>query len=222
MLEAKDLDQSTNVGIIVLGQDDAHMWRREGRPRWECGGGTAPTSPRLTTDGTVERAHQEDLCQATGREPTAKYERTGGPTLREAAELLDAHARDPLAELDRLVAHVTFAVIVGNANAQGKNTALLHHGADVELAPLYDQVPTVLWPNLRRDPAMSIGSRVTGINEVRADDIASEARHWAHDPERAHQVVTTLAQRALDVADLADHEQVAELVTANAARLLGG
>lgn len=171
--------------------------------------------------GAVERIHQEDLCQATGREPTAKYERTGGPTLREVAELLDAYAADPLAELDRLVAHVTFTVLVGNADAHGKNVALLHRGDQVGIAPVYDQVPTVLWPNLRREPAMSIGARVAGIADVRSDDIVAEARHWSHHPDRARAVVTTLAEQALAAADETGHERVRDLVRTNAARLLG-
>lgn len=176
---------------------------------------------RVAGDGTVERIHQEDLCQATGREPTAKYERAGGPTLREAAELLDAYARDALSELDRLVAHVTFAVLVGNADVHGKNAALLHHDDHVELAPLYDQVPTVMWPNLRRHPAMSIGSRVADIDDVRIEDIVAEARHWSHQPDRARGVATAVAAQALDAADQVGHDQVRSLVRANAERLLG-
>jgi serine/threonine-protein kinase HipA len=175
----------------------------------------------INTIRAGERVHQEDLCQATRREPTAKYERTGGPTLRDVAGLLDAHAADPLRELDRLVAHVTFAILVGNADAHGKNVALLHRGGHVELAPLYDQVPTDLWPNLRRDAAMSIGARVATIDEIRTEDIVAEARLWAHDAGRARDLVTATAEQALAVADVTGHEGVRDLVRSNAGRLLG-
>jgi hypothetical protein len=51
-------------------------------------------------------------------------------------------------------------VLIGNADAPGKNIALLHPTAEhVELALLYDTVPTALWPKLRRKAAMSIGGR---------------------------------------------------------------
>lgn len=175
---------------------------------------------RRASDGRVERVHQEDLSQATGREPTAKYERSGGPTLRDAAALLDAHSADPTAALDRLVAQVTFAVLVGNADAHGKNLAFLHLGDSVELAPLYDQVPTVLWPNLRREPALSIGPRVTGIDDIGLDDIIAEARLWSHSPTRARAVATATAARARDAAAEAGHDAVRDLVRRNADRIL--
>jgi len=39
-------------------------------------------------DGTVERVHQEDFCQATGTPPENKYEEDGGPSLRRIAEIV--------------------------------------------------------------------------------------------------------------------------------------
>ena len=39
-------------------------------------------------DGTVERIHQEDFCQATGTGPDNKYEENSGPSLRRIAGLL--------------------------------------------------------------------------------------------------------------------------------------
>lgn len=102
----------------------------------------------------VHRVHQEDLCQALAIDPDdnrrrAKYERAGGPGLKQAAQLLDSYSHDPLDQLDRLVAIATFTVLIGNADAHGKNLALVHPDPEhVELAPLYDTVPTVLWPKL--------------------------------------------------------------------------
>ncbi len=52
---------------------------------------------------------------------------------------------------------VAFTVTIGNADAHGKNLGFVHRqpGA-VSLAPLYDTVPTVLWPNLRTRRAMTV------------------------------------------------------------------
>jgi serine/threonine-protein kinase HipA len=173
-----------------------------------------------SADGTIERIHQEDLSQATGREPTMKYERSGGPTLRDAAELLDAYSAEPAEALDRLVALVTFTVLIGNADAHGKNLAFLHVGDKVEAAPLYDQVPTVLWPNLRREPALSIGPRVTSIHQVTSDDIVAEAKLWSHSVARARSVVLSTAERAREGTRGIEHDDVAQLVRRNADRLL--
>jgi serine/threonine-protein kinase HipA len=138
----------------------------------------------------VRRVHQEDLCQALAIDPDgnrrrAKYERAGGPSLKQAAQLLDSYSHDPLGQLDRLVAAVTFTVLIGNADAHGKNLALLHPDPEhVELAPLYDTVPTSLWPKLRSEAAMSIGAQVS-LPDVSLADIVREARIWRHPPERA-------------------------------------
>jgi serine/threonine-protein kinase HipA len=148
-----------------------------------------------TVDGEeVRRIHQEDLCQALGIDPSeakgrAKYERAGGPTLRKAAGLLDSYAADPEAELDRLLAATTFTVLIGNADAHGKNLALLHPEPErIELAPLYDTVPTVLWPKLRSDAAMSIGAQVS-LPDVGFKDLLREARIWRHPEDRSREVV---------------------------------
>jgi serine/threonine-protein kinase HipA len=144
--------------------------------------------------GGVRRVHQEDLCQALGIDPSgargrAKYEQgAAGPSFKGAARLLDAYATDPLAELDRLVAVVAYTVAIGNADAHGKNLALLHpEPGTISLAPLYDTVPTVLWPRLRSDAAMAIGGQVA-LPDVGVEDIVREARRWSHPADRARQV----------------------------------
>jgi serine/threonine-protein kinase HipA len=157
-----------------------------------------------TVDGEqVRRIHQEDLCQALGIDPSenkgrAKYERAGGPTLRQAAGLLDSYAADPEAELDRLLAASAFTVLIGNADAHGKNLALLHPEPErIELAPLYDTVPTVLWPRLRTDAAMSIGAQPS-LPDVGLADLLREARIWRHPEERSREVVRSTISAVLE------------------------
>ncbi len=180
-------------------------------------------------DGAVARIHQEDACQALARDPDAqrgrgKYESAGGPSLREIAQLLDRWARDPAAELDRLVAAVTFTVVIGNADAHGKNLALLHRDPPhVELAPLYDTVPTVLWPRLRSSAAMSIDGR-TALADVTVDDIAAEAVAWHHERSRATAVARRVAGQLLEAVDrrvVDPGSPVSQLVRERATRLLG-
>jgi serine/threonine-protein kinase HipA len=165
--------------------------------------------PRFDRDigpGGVHRVHQEDLCQALaidpdGRERRAKYERAGGPRLRQAAELLDSYSRDPLGQLDRLVEIVTLTVLIGNADAHGKNLALLHPDPEhVELAPLYDTVPTALWPKLRSEAAMSIGAQVS-LPDVTVADIVREARLWRHPADRAESVALSTIEAISDALD---------------------
>jgi serine/threonine-protein kinase HipA len=182
---------------------------------------------RVDGDGTVRRVHQEDLCQALGIDPRgargrAKYQDAGGPTFRQAAALLDAFAAAPEAELDRLVAIATYTVLIGNADAHGKNLALLHDTAEtVTLAPLYDTVPTVLWPKLRAEAAMTVGGQST-LAAVRLEDIVREAATWPHAAARTERVARATVTAVLDAAGgLDDAPAVVAHVRARSAELLG-
>ena len=183
---------------------------------------------RVSPDGTVERIHQEDLCQALSRDPNAawgrgKYQDAGGPSLREAAELLDRYAAEPQAQLDRLLSAVTFTVLVGNADAHGKNIALLHPTAEtVELAPLYDTVPTVLWPRLRTRGAMSIGGNWQ-LDATTVENLVGEAASWRLNRARAKRVVTDTAEHLrASAVELGSESAVGLHVAERAQRLLAG
>lgn len=160
-----------------------------------------------SADGTVERLHQEDACQALGVLPRNKYEVRhggGGPELSQIADVLDRHSPDPLVEMDRLAAVAAFTAIIGNADAHGKNLAFLHRSPGViELAPLYDQVPTRLFPTLQRDAAMTIAGGVN-LDLVTVRQIAVEAKGWRHSPARA----TAAAQGVADAVHAATLDDV--------------
>lgn len=176
----------------------------------------------------VHRIHQEDLCQALAIDPSAakgrvKYERGGGPSLRSLAELLENYAPDPQAELDRLLAATAFTVVIGNADAHGKNLALLHPNAEeVVLAPLYDTVPTVLWPSLRREGAMAIGGQPV-LADVTLADLVREASIWRHPAERARRVVGETVEAVLAATEDAvidSQGRLAETVRSRGSELL--
>lgn len=183
---------------------------------------------RVGPDGAVERIHQEDLCQALARSPQAmrgrgKYQDAGGPSLREAAQLLDRYAARPREQLDRLLAAVTFTVLIGNADAHGKNLALLHPTVEtVELAPLYDTVPTVLWPRLPTRGAMSIGGGWE-LDSITAENLVGEAASWRHERLRAQRIVTETTERLRTAAtELRPESAVRRHVSQRAERLLAG
>lgn len=157
---------------------------------------------RVRPDGSIVRIHQEDACQALGINPDehqrkAKYEAFGGPSLAQVAGLLEAWAADPEQELLALVDAVTFTVLIGNADAHGKNLALLHpEPGAIALAPLYDTVPTVMWPRLRPMAAMSVNGR-QDLTEIGADDLVTEGRRWSLDPAVVRRRVVDVAERVL-------------------------
>jgi serine/threonine-protein kinase HipA len=111
--------------------------------------------------GGVQRLHQEDFCQALGIAPERKYASEGGPTFPPCFELVRrACAQQAPAVLGLLDAAI-FNVIVGNADAHGKNFSLLYRPGGTELAPLYDLVCTAAYPDVHAKLAMKVGKRAT-------------------------------------------------------------
>jgi serine/threonine-protein kinase HipA len=120
--------------------------------------------------GNVTRLHQEDFAQALGIASHRKYASEGGPIFPDCFALLRRAATRPAREILKLLDAAIFNLIIGNADAHAKNFSLLHSGGGVSLAPLYDLLSTVLYPNLHVKLAMKIGGKAV------LEDI--EPRHW--------------------------------------------
>jgi serine/threonine-protein kinase HipA len=111
----------------------------------------------LNTDGTITRLHQEDFCQALGFPPERKYQQEGGPLLRDCISLLREWSTVPVLDIRDFVDGLIFNVLIGNADAHGKNYSMLYKGASRRLAPFYDLVCTLAWPELSKNLSMKIG-----------------------------------------------------------------
>lgn len=119
-------------------------------------------------DGVVHRIHQEDFCQALGVPPETKYASEGGPTFPDCFELLRRVSERPGTDIAKLLDAVIFNLIVGNADAHGKNYSILYDDRGPRMAPLYDLLSTVAYPDLSPKMAMRIGKRAT-LTEMDAD-----------------------------------------------------
>lgn len=151
------------------------------------------------------RIHQEDACQALGLPATRKYEvhhGGGGPDFESVARLLDLYAAEPVSQLERLASIAAFTVIIGNADAHGKNIAFLLQDGAIRLAPLYDTVPTALFAPLRTEMAMTLGGAISpdGMNLAA---LVRETKRWNLDPARTRAAATRTAELALDAVDQA-------------------
>lgn len=69
----------------------------------------------------------------------------------QVASLLKAYGQS-----DEFVRQLAFNVAIGNADAHAKNYSVLLAGSQVRLAPLYDSLPTYLYPKYDARLAMSI------------------------------------------------------------------
>ena len=115
----------------------------------------------IDDDGHVRRIHQEDFCQALGVPPETKYASEGGPTFKDCFELLRRIVARPAVDVLKLLDAVIFNVMAGNADAHGKNFSIFYSDEGPRLAPLYDLLATVAYPDLSPKFAMKIGQRAT-------------------------------------------------------------
>lgn len=150
--------------------------------------------------GTILRLHQEDFCQALSIPPELKYEDEGGPGIAQSQALLADQARQPAADRLAFQRMLIFHYLVGNADAHGKNYALLYTNKVPDLAPLYDVVCTAAYPRLAKTLAMKIGGRAI------ADTI--QLKHWlaiVPDTKGAARLLTkTLRELALSIREHSD------------------
>ena len=139
---------------------------------------------RLATSSepVIERLHQEDFCQAYGIVSEQKYQKEGGPSLKQCFALLRDVSSAPVIDLARLLDAVTYNYLVGNNDAHGKNFSLLYRGTgtenlEIRLSPLYDVVNTVYYPELSRDMAMRIGDEYSSekVTPRNFEQLAEEA-----------------------------------------------
>ena len=145
----------------------------------------------IGADGSVQRLHQEDLCQATGLPPQQKYEEDGGPSLLRIARLVDAAtARD---SLESLLRAVTLDVLLGNGDAHAKNFSIVHEqSGTLRLAPLYDLMSTLHYGDDRL--ALYIDG-VQRIDRVNGHRLINEATRWGLARGRATDIIRDLAHR---------------------------
>lgn len=119
----------------------------------------------INQEGTVARIHQEDFCQALGFPPERKYQQEGGPLIRDCITLLREWSTAPVLDIRDFLDGLIFNVLIGNADAHGKNYSMLYRRGERRLAPLYDLVCTLAWPELSKTPAMKIG-KSESINTI--------------------------------------------------------
>ena len=124
----------------------------------------------VDTQGSRQRLHQEDFCQALGVVPEMKYQNEGGPGLVQCFDLVRRVTRPSAPQILRLLDYVIFNALIGNHDAHAKNFSLLYSGEAPVLASLYDTLSTAVYPGLTPSMAMKIGSKYK-FSEVRA-------QHW--------------------------------------------
>ena len=145
--------------------------------------------------GTTQRLHQEDFCQALGVVPEMKYQNEGGPDLKGCFDLLRRVTRPSAPQVLQFLDYVVFNALIGNHDAHGKNFSLLYTRTASDypiLAPLYDALSTAIYPKLTPKMAMKLGSKYK-FSEL-------QARHWDQFAEEAGLSKAQTRKRILGIA----------------------
>jgi serine/threonine-protein kinase HipA len=172
---------------------------------------------RPVNSDEVRRVHQEDMCQALGMRPSAKYQSEGGPSPEQIIGLLREVVTPRAAatlEVNRFVDALALNWLIAGTDAHAKNYSMLLTPGQVRLAPLYDIASALPYDDMylpRLRLAMRIGS------EYRIDAITG--RHWdafadrnALDPAGVKARIDDLARRLPDAfRQAAETESVREL-----------
>ena len=160
---------------------------------------------RETVDGKVCRLHQEDFCQMLSVDPEVKYESDGGPRFANLIETM-RNLHMPLNETLALVDMFCFNYLIGNADAHAKNYSVVYRNRKPELAPLYDAVSTIVYPDLSRDFAMSIGGEMS-VDRIGRRHFELLAETCGMSPKLFLARLDMLAARIVDAAEKLENER---------------
>ena len=164
---------------------------------------------RADEGGHWVRRHQEDMCQALGRDGGRRHEHLGGPGMSAIADLLEVHSIDPDTDRRKFADGLLWALITANRDAHARNYSMLIKGRKGHLAPLYDlqsSLPHVP-PNRLGDlvMAMRYGSTFTIYNASSNHSLRDTAArlklpsHWVID--RAEELATVAHDAFLPAID---------------------
>lgn len=148
---------------------------------------------RTSAKGLVTRVHQEDFCQAMGVPSTLKYQSEGGPNLARCFGLVQSASALPAVDRMSLLDVVLFNVMLGNADAHGKNFSLLYGEGGPRLAPFYDLMSTAFYPDLSKKFAMRIGE------QSRFERLGPKA--WGEFSKQIAVTLPFIRQRVIKLAD---------------------
>ncbi|WP_225733407.1 HipA domain-containing protein [Pseudoclavibacter sp. CFCC 14310] len=150
---------------------------------------------RDTSQDVAVRLHTEDMAQALGVDVEHKY----GVTAAQALKVLEPFGRP---QQFMFIRQLAFNTSYGNSDAHAKNYSIYLEPDRVELTPIYDTVPTQVYPQFNANLAMSIGGASTSQG-IEADNWRKLARQSGLDAEEVLDVVEdvsrTVSEQGMDV-----------------------
>lgn len=197
-------DRARTASLAAAAAAESAMWAAravvepEGAARAAAAAARAAALGQLAERQPILRLHQEDLCQALGLRPTAKYQNEGGPGPGRIADLLRTYSSNPDEDVSTFIDALAFNWLIGGADGHAKNYSLLHGGGGrVRLAPFYDLASALPYDDMdpeRLTLAMKVGDKYR-LRHIRRSDWEHLARDVRLQPAGVVERVADLAAK---------------------------
>lgn len=152
----------------------------------------------------VSRLHQEDLSQAFGVPPEAKYRELEPATAAAIGSFLRLRSARPIEDLEAFARITCFNYLIGNCDNHLKNLSILYSGSwkSFRLAPAYDLVSTTRFERFSRAMGMRIGSAsiIDDVSPLDLIEFGSEIGVDRTDIARICAELASTVPRAIEVA----------------------
>lgn len=153
---------------------------------------------RKIGDQDVVRLVQEDFCQALNRNSQQKY----NYSLKDCFDLIRRECSNPIEDSRKFFNLVLFNGLIGNADGHAKNISLLHNENGTALAPFYDLVSTLVYPQFTKKMPMKIAGKKRNFAHLQKHHFDSLSEEIRMKPNIVINTALNLANRIMAVSEV--------------------
>lgn len=142
----------------------------------------------------IERLHVLDGCQLLGLNAGTKYRKSTIETLQELQKLCRSKGLTGL----RLFRWVLFNFLIGNSDAHLKNLSFIFNEGDIELAPHYDLLSTVIYAPIgeaENEPLSQPIGNAESFGQVKMQDLVNLANQFGLKVQIAEREISQMIER---------------------------
>lgn len=145
----------------------------------------------------IVRFVQEDFCQALNRNSQQKYDYS----LKDCFDLIRRVCSNPIEDSRKLLHLVLFNGLIGNADGHAKNISLLHNENGTRLAPFYDLVSTLVYPQFTKKMPMKIAGKKRNFGHLKKHHFDFLSQEINMKPNIVIKTALEIADRVISVSE---------------------
>ncbi len=141
---------------------------------------------------------QEDFCQALNRNSQQKY----NYSLKDCFDLIRRECSNPIEDSRKFLNLILFNGLIGNADGHAKNISLLHNENGTRLAPFYDLVSTLVYPQFTKRMPMKIAGKKRNFGHLQKHHFDSLSEEINMKPNVVVKTALDLANRIIAISEI--------------------